>query len=54
MRHANTQSFTTARPTVEHAAERCDTGHVFDLDTAVEQVADNTYVAHLTAPGARP
>jgi hypothetical protein len=48
MKHANTASFATARPSVEHAAERCDIGHVFDVDTAVERVADNTYVANLT------
>jgi hypothetical protein len=48
MRHANTESFASARPSVEHAGEQCDTRHVFDVDTAVERVADRTYRANLT------
>jgi hypothetical protein len=48
MRHANTESCASARPSVERAAERCDTGHLFDVDTAVEPVGDHTYVANLT------
>lgn len=48
MRPVNTASAASARPTVEHQPQRFDAEHLFDLDTAVQRLSDNTYTANLT------